>query len=203
MNTVAGRLRAAAHLPAASTAAAMLTGAALAAAPLAAQAADLNALNRAASAAHAASGVAASVSAGTAVPALGFGAMLQTLLGLAIVIALVFGCAWLARRLGLQPSARRGLVRMVGGVSLGGKERVAVVEIGDTWLVLGAAPGNVRLLHTLPAQSASQSVQVTPAGSGPPDTDEAALSDSFGSRFRAALAGEAKKRFSRTSGGGK
>lgn len=202
MNTVAGRLRAAAHVPAAIAAAAVLIGAALTAAPLAADAADLNAVNRAASAANAASGVAASVGAGTAVPPLGIGAVLQTLAGLAIVITLVFGCAWLARRLGLQPSARGQLVRTVGGVSLGGKERVAVVEIGDTWLVLGAAPGNVRLLHTMPAQSA-QATPDSSGGSGPPGANEAALSGTFGSRFRAALSGEAKKRFSRTSGGGK
>lgn len=167
---------------------------AAAVAPLAADAADLNAINNAAR-------IASGVGAGTAVPSLGVGAVLQTLVGLAVVIGLVFACAWLARRFGLQPSARGNVVRTVGGVSLGGKERVAVVEIGDTWLVLGAAPGNLRLLHTLPAGS----VDATPGGPGGPGSpdDAAAPAGTFGSRFRAALAGEAKKRFSRPSGGGK
>src|SRR5690348_16277132 len=83
----------------ASHAAALVLAAALATvAPLAADAADLNAVNHAAS-------IASGVGAGTAVPSLGVGAVLQTLVGLAVVIGLVFACAWLARRFGLQPSA--------------------------------------------------------------------------------------------------
>jgi flagellar protein FliO/FliZ len=165
---------------------------------LAAHAADLKAVNQAAalgasgaSSASGASGVAA-IGVGSAVPSLGFGAMLQTVFGLALVIAVVFGCAWLARRLGLQNGPRNALVKTIGGASLGGKERVAVVEIGDTWLVLGAAPGNVRLLHTMPAGTTPQTALAT----GP-----APLAGSFGQRFRDALKSEAGKRFRRPDAG--
>lgn len=160
----------------------------------AAAAADMNAVNNAAK-------IASHVGAGTAVPSVGVGAVLQTLVGLAVVVALVFACAWLARRLGLQPSARGQLVRTVGGVSLGGKERVAVVEIGDTWLVLGTAPGSVRLLHTMPAPAAGSPRPGEPGSAT--DADDSPPAGTFGSRFRAALGNEAKKRFSRPSGGGK
>jgi flagellar protein FliO/FliZ len=158
-------------------------------APSAAHAADMNAVNNAAK-------IASGVGAGTAVPALGVGAVLQTIVGLLVVIGLVFGCAWLARRFGLQPANRGGLVKTIGGASLGGKERVAVVEIGDTWLVLGTAPGNVRLLHTMPAGSAV----VDPVGGTQPGTPgmsgaSAALPGTFGQRFRDALKGEVGKRF--------
>jgi len=163
-------------------------------APFAAHAADMNAVNNAAK-------MASSVGAGTAVPALGVGAVLQTIVGLVVVIGLVFGCAWLARRFGLQPGSRSGLVKTIGGASLGGKERVAVVEIGDTWLVLGAAPGNVRLLHTMPAGSvAVDTIGNTQAGTpGATGSSSAAgstgLPGSFGQRFRDALKGEVSKRF--------
>nr|WP_233865967.1 flagellar biosynthetic protein FliO [Paraburkholderia adhaesiva] len=166
----------------------------LAATPLAAHAADLNAINQAALAASGASASAVALGAGSAVPALGFGAVMQTVFGLAIVIGLVFGCAWLARRLGLQGGPRNALVKTIGGASLGGKERVAVVEIGDTWLVLGAAPGNVRLLHTMPAGTVPDAAQT----SGTPGP---ALQGSFGRRFRDALKDEAGKRFRRHDGG--
>jgi flagellar protein FliO/FliZ len=164
-------------------------------APSAAHAADMNAVNNAAK-------IASGVGAGTAVPALGVGAVLQTIVGLLVVIGLVFGCAWLARRFGLQPANRGGLVKTIGGASLGGKERVAVVEIGDTWLVLGTAPGNVRLLHTMPAGSAA----VDPLGAaqaGPASTPAAGttLPGSFGQRFRDALKGEVGKRFNGQGGG--
>jgi flagellar protein FliO/FliZ len=155
-----------------------IAAALLCAAPLFCHAADMNAVNHAAQ-------IASGVGAGTAVPSLGFGAVLQTLVGLVVVIGFVFGCAWLARKFGYQGGKRSGLVKVVGGASLGNKERVAVIEVGDTWLVLGAGPGNVRLLHTMPAGSAeAESVGVpSPSASG-----------SFGARFRDALAGEANKR---------
>ncbi|OUL87536.1 flagellar biosynthetic protein FliO [Paraburkholderia hospita] len=163
-----------------------------------AHAADMNAVNNAAK-------IASSVGAGTAVPSLGVGAVLQTIVGLAVVIGLVFGFAWLARRFGLQPGQRGGIVKTIGGTSLGGKERVAVVEIGDTWLVLGAAPGNVRLLHTMPAGSASGASLPTgtpfsvPGASNPGGPVQ--LSGTFGQRFRDALKNEAAKRFQRRASG--
>ena len=172
-------------------------------APRAAFAADMNAVNNAAK-------IASGVGAGTAVPSLGVGAVLQTIVGLVVVIGLVFACAWLARRFGLQPSSRGGLVKVVAGASLGGKERVAVVEIGDTWLVLGAAPGNVRLLHSMPAGSASaesaagssSASGLRGSGSGPYDLNTA-LTGTFGQRFRTALKSEASKRFQRRESGDK
>lgn len=105
--------------------------------------ADLNAVNHAGA-------IASSVVVGSAAPSLGVGAVLQTLVGLAVVIGLVFGCAWLARRFGFQPARRGGPLKVVSSVAVGAKESATIVEIGDTWLVLGVAPGNVRLLHTLP-----------------------------------------------------
>jgi flagellar protein FliO/FliZ len=165
-----------------------------------AQAADMNAVNNAAK-------IASSVGAGTAVPSLGVGAVLQTIVGLAVVIGLVFGCAWLARRFGLQPGQRGGIVKTIGGTSLGGKERVAVVEIGDTWLVLGAAPGNVRLLHTMPAGSSTGGIPFTGPAAAPGAAGSTIgggpvqLSGTFGQRFRDALKHEASRRFQRRASG--
>ncbi|MBR8237973.1 flagellar biosynthetic protein FliO [Burkholderia sp. AU42008] len=172
-------------------AAALAVAASLACTP--AGAADMNAVNHAGS-------IASSVTVGSAVPSLGIGAVLQTLVGLAVVIGLVFACAWLARRFGFQPARRGGPLKVVSSVGLGAKESATIVEIGDTWLVLGVAPGNVRLLHTLPAGSVATAATVeststdAPAGGNPSD---GALPGTFGSRFRDALAGEAAKRLGR------
>jgi flagellar protein FliO/FliZ len=161
--------------------------------PLWASAADMNAVNHAAQ-------IASGVGAGTAVPTMGVAAVLQTLFGLMVVIAFVFGCAWLARKFGLQGGGRGGMVKVVGGASLGNKERVTVVEIGDTWLVLGAAPGNVRLLHTMPAGSANASGIDNPAAPASPSSP---MQGSFGQRFRDALGNEATKRLQKFAGGSK
>jgi flagellar protein FliO/FliZ len=176
-----------------ATALAFLLAAPLALVATSASAADMNAVNHPAQ-------VVSTVGAGSAVPSLGFGSVLQTIFGLFVVIGLVFACAWLARRFGLQPGNRGSLVKTIGGTSLGGKERVAVVEIGDTWLVLGAAPGNVRLLHTMPAGSASGAGAFGASGSDSAANPGSALPGTFGQRFRDALKGEVGKRFNRPDG---
>jgi flagellar protein FliO/FliZ len=179
-----------------TTAGAAAAGLALALvlAPALAFAADMNAVNHAA---HYASGVVV----GSAVPSLGVGAVMQTLVGLAVVIGLVFGCAWIARRFGFQPAKRGGALKVVASVAVGGKESATVVEIGDTWLVLGVAPGNVRLLHTLPAGSpgiasamSAMSTTSASADGGAPAPGDDTLPGSFGERFRSALSGEVAKR---------
>jgi flagellar protein FliO/FliZ len=84
-----------------------------------------------------------------------FGAagLLQAGLGLAFVVAMIFGCAWLARRFGLQAGGSGRLLKVVSSAMVGQRERVVVVEVGGQWLVLGVAAGQVRALHTMPAQS--------------------------------------------------
>ncbi|KAB0636861.1 flagellar biosynthetic protein FliO [Burkholderia latens] len=177
-----------ARVASSAAAAAVAVAASLACAP--AGAADMNAVNHAGS-------IASSVMVGSAAPSLGIGAVLQTLVGLAVVIGLVFGCAWLARRFGFQPARRGGPLKVVSSVGLGAKESATIVEIGDTWLVLGVAPGNVRLLHSLPAGSVPAALPAAgdaPAGAVPAEPGQPG---SFGARFRDALAGEAAKRFGR------
>lgn len=119
---------------------------------------------------------------GSAVPSLGFGAILQAVFGLLIVIGIVFACGWLARRLGFQPSRQSGLIKVVGAASLGARERVVVVEVADTWLVLGVGTGSVRRLHTLPAQH--------------PDTPDSGNTSATPPSFQAAFAQQLRARFS-------
>jgi len=88
------------------------------------------------------------------------GGMLQFGLGLAIVLGLIVAAGWLMKRFSIGPSAS-GLVRVIAGAAVGQRERVVVVEIGDTWMVLGVAPGRVSALHTLPRGEASVAMQQT------------------------------------------
>jgi len=77
---------------------------------------------------------------------------LQALLGFAVVLALMAAAAWLLRRFGMPRMTGNTPVRIVGGVSVGARERVLVVEAGDQWIVLGVAPGRVNALMTMPRQ---------------------------------------------------
>jgi flagellar protein FliO/FliZ len=52
----------------------------------------------------------------------------------------------------IGPRARStGIVQVVGGASVGPREKVVVVRFGQQTLLLGVAPGQVSLLHTADA----------------------------------------------------
>lgn len=82
--------------------------------------------------------------------------MLQLSAGLLMVLAFIALIAWLFKKIGFHPANRTGLLKVISSASVGQRERIVLAEIGDTWLVLGVAPGQVNLLHqmdknTLPA----------------------------------------------------
>ncbi len=84
-------------------------------------------------------------------PALSTGGVLfQGLLGLLIVLAAMMAFFWFMRRFSPGQTGAQGVVKVVGGVMLGTREKLVVVEVGDTWLLLGVGGGQVNTLHTLP-----------------------------------------------------
>ena len=87
------------------------------------------------------------------------GALLQGLLGLGMVLAALAAFFWFLRRFSPGQNAAQGAVKVVGGVMLGPRERLVVVEVGETWLLLGVGGGQVSTLHTLPRPEG-----YTPAG---------------------------------------
>lgn len=90
--------------------------------------------------------------AGKAAPALeplATGGLLNMLLGLIVVLALIAGLAWMLRRSGALQGDAAGTLRILGGLSMGARERVVLVQVGDTQLLLGVAPGRVQTLHVL------------------------------------------------------
>jgi flagellar protein FliO/FliZ len=80
--------------------------------------------------------------------------MLTVLLSLVLILGGFVAVAWLARRY-LPGMRAHGVVKVVGTTPVGTRERVVVVEVDDTWLLLGVGGGNVRLLHTLPRPAAT------------------------------------------------
>ncbi len=67
---------------------------------------------------------------------------------LGAVLLAIFALAWLARRVpGLR--AAGGLLQVRGGVQVGPRERVVLLQAGDQWLLIGVASGSVRTLQVL------------------------------------------------------
>lgn len=88
-----------------------------------------------------------------AVPAASPGGLLQVLLWLLVVLGLLAGTAWLMKRSGLARAGGTSVAHVIGGVAVGNRERVLVVEVGDQWIVVGVAPGRVNSLATMPKQA--------------------------------------------------
>jgi flagellar protein FliO/FliZ len=80
------------------------------------------------------------------------GSLVQMLLGLGGVLALLVGSLWFLKKLTPPRGAAAGLMRVVAATAVGGRERVVIVEVGSTWLVLGVAPGHVSALAEIPRQ---------------------------------------------------
>jgi flagellar protein FliO/FliZ len=114
-------------------------------------------------------------------------AVLRVTIGLALVVVAILAAAWLARRAGLVQRQNSGVLRLIGSLTVGQRQSIAVVQVQDTWLVVGLTPGNVTPLHTLPAGSLP--------GAGPDSGDPGKRPDS--PAFAATLAqhlGKAIKR---------
>jgi flagellar biosynthetic protein FliO len=80
------------------------------------------------------------------------GSLLQTLFALIVVLAVLGALAWFLKRYGPKVGGGNANVRVVGSLNLGGRERIVVVEVGNEWIVVGASPGRINALATMPRQ---------------------------------------------------
>ena len=78
------------------------------------------------------------------------GSLLQVFIGLVAVLLLIAATAWVAKRFGVTRGGASNVLQVISSASVGARERVVVVEVGESWLVVGVAPGSVNALMTLP-----------------------------------------------------
>ncbi len=67
----------------------------------------------------------------------GMAALGKTAAALALVIAIILVCTSLLKRWQQHRFDQGARLRIVGTTAVGNRERVVVVEVEDTWLVLG------------------------------------------------------------------
>ncbi len=95
-------------------------------------------------------------------PGVSSAAFFQAMAGLALIIALLLLFAFLGRRLLGGKGFGEGGLKLLGGVALGPKERIILLEAGDQWLVIGIVPGQIRTLHAMPKGELPPGHPVTP-----------------------------------------
>ncbi|WP_145494257.1 flagellar biosynthetic protein FliO [Yersinia bercovieri] len=85
------------------------------------------------------------------------------------ILLLILCGAWLVRRLGFAPQARNNkLLSVKASCQVGQRERVVIVEVDNTWLVLGVTSQQVTSLHTLPRPPVDDSAGELPTKSAKP-----------------------------------
>jgi flagellar protein FliO/FliZ len=87
----------------------------------------------------------------------------QWSLGLLLVLASIVFMAFLLRRLGNFSRMEAGRFKVLAALSLGARERVVLVQVGDKQLVLGVAPGRVQSLCVLEGEELVRPQTPTPA----------------------------------------
>ena len=81
------------------------------------------------------------------------GSTLTMLLGLAVVLAALYGSLLLLKKVQQKTGTAQARVQVIGATAIGPRERVVLVEIAERVLVLGVAPGRITRLDSLDASA--------------------------------------------------
>lgn len=78
--------------------------------------------------------------------------MLQVMIGLILVLAVLMVIAWGMKKISGGKHAGGGAIKIVGGVHVGNRERILVIEVANEWIVVGVTATSINALSTMPKQ---------------------------------------------------
>ncbi|MGY2460623.1 flagellar biosynthetic protein FliO [Vreelandella sulfidaeris] len=96
---------------------------------------------------------------------IGMAVLGKTAAALALVIAIILICTALLKRWNNHNSRHGAHLRIVGSTAVGNRERIVIVEVEDTWLVVGVGGGRITKLHERPAPEERPPAASVPASS--------------------------------------
>ncbi len=94
---------------------------------------------------------------------IGMAVLGKTAAALALVIAIILICTALLKRWSKHTTRHGAHLRIVGSTAVGNRERIVIVEVEDTWLVVGVGGGRITKLHERQAPE-----ERSPTASAPP-----------------------------------
>lgn len=86
------------------------------------------------------------------------GYIVQVLVALGIVLAVIMGAAWMMRRFTGLRSGPGHAIQILGGVPVGPRDRMVLVQVGEQQLLVGVSPGRLQTLLVL-----DKPIEVPPA----------------------------------------
>ncbi len=75
------------------------------------------------------------------------GTIMSLGVGLLAVVAVIYGCAWLIRRMSGLTGMNNSAIKVVSVLAIGARERIALVEVGGQQILLGITPSTIRTLQ--------------------------------------------------------
>lgn len=75
--------------------------------------------------------------------------LFQLIIGLIIVLICIVALAWFAKRMNRLQSSTGSMLKIIGGLSMGSRERVVLLQVGSEQLLIGVSPGRINKLHVL------------------------------------------------------
>jgi len=94
------------------------------------------------------------------------GGLFQVLLVLFVVLGLMVAAAWALRKFNATGTTPGSAIKIIGGIAVGSRERIMVVEVADQWIVVGITATNISALSTMPKQESTlSSSELTTSGS--------------------------------------
>lgn len=90
--------------------------------------------------------------------------ILQTGVALGLVLIVIGVLAWLLRRYNQSTRGGQGELALLGGLALGGRERLMLIRAGRDRVLIGVAPGQIRALHVLSERDTPTETRAEPTG---------------------------------------
>ena len=87
--------------------------------------------------------------------------MIKLTAGLVLVVGLVFFLAWLVKKTQLVQGSNVGLIKIVSAVSVGQRERIALIQVGEEQILVGLTPGKINKLHKMEKPVMAESLPST------------------------------------------
>ena len=75
--------------------------------------------------------------------------LLKLTAGLVLVVVAIFVLAWLVKKFNLTQQSSHGLIRIIAGLSIGTRDRIVLLQVGEEQILVGLTPGRIAKLHTL------------------------------------------------------
>lgn len=90
--------------------------------------------------------------------------VLKVIVGLFLVVVAIFASAWFYRRFGNVSSLPTQSLRIIGGLNIGNREKIVLLQVGEEQVLVGVTASNINKLHVL--EKNIEPTEAAPVGEG-------------------------------------